>query len=144
MLTHTGERRFHCDECGKRFTKSHHLKAHKNTHSRVPRERSLANAKATFQKKPKFIQPNQEFSVLDTTNVPVGLVVETSESTSSHHHHHDTANLDDFANPQNILDYSFITVISNSSQLKTEHKTDDEHEDIGEIIFSETNSMDLQ
>lgn len=141
MLTHTGERRFHCEECGKRFTKSHHLKAHKNTHSRIPRDRSIAAAKATL--KSKLIQQNQEFSVLDATNVPVGIVVETSASTSSHHP--DTANLDDFANPQNILDYAFITVIDNATQLKAEHKTDDEHEEIGELIFqSETSSMELQ
>jgi uncharacterized Zn-finger protein len=32
MLTHTGEKRHQCSTCGKRFTKSHHLKSHLNTH----------------------------------------------------------------------------------------------------------------
>jgi uncharacterized Zn-finger protein len=31
-LTHTGEKKYQCTTCGKRFSKSHHLKSHANTH----------------------------------------------------------------------------------------------------------------
>jgi uncharacterized Zn-finger protein len=48
MLTHTGEKKHQCQTCGKRFTKSHHLKSHQNTHQRaLQKQKNLDPARAS-------------------------------------------------------------------------------------------------
>lgn len=62
MLTHTGEKRHQCPTCGKRFTKSHHLKSHLNTHLKAQ------NKQASITQ-PQTVQRIQESSKIDQQRI---------------------------------------------------------------------------
>ena len=62
---HTGEKRFVCTECGKRFLRSHHLNKHINMHKRLREKASSSGSPSPQSDQPEFCT-----SDADSTNSP--------------------------------------------------------------------------
>jgi len=81
MLTHTGEKRHQCQTCGKRFTKSHHLKSHLNTHLKaLNKQASIAPPSAPIEELIKHEPPPLHGQIEEAMNiVQLGFQVINSE-----------------------------------------------------------------